>query len=204
MNCRSLYIGSISATLYVLAVVIGGILRHGYSHSYNSISELTVAGSKPLVVLFVLFGLYNLGLILLGLGPSRMVRSKRVRTTLWLVGLIGLFGGLMLVFPQDPRHAVATTGGTLHIGLASLVSLLTIAAAILGGFSFHQVEHVNMARISWALALTIVITGGLTALGVGQGWQTVGVWERLTIGAFLGWLVWFTLKVKWIMFHEII
>lgn len=190
--------------IYIIAVILGGFLRDGYSHMYNTISELTVAGSKPFVVVIVLFAFYNLGLILLGIGPSRMVQSKLVKVTLWMVGLIGLFGGLMLIFPQDPRGVAATTPGIIHIILAGLTSLLTIAGAVLGGFSFYKVEHLNMARISWGLAACILVTGGLTALGVSQGWQNAGLLERITVGIFLAWLVWYTLKVKWIMYYEII
>lgn len=204
MNCRSLYIGSISATLYVIAVIVGGAMRQGYSHSYNAISELFVSGSKPIIAVYVLLILSNIGYILLGVGPSRAVRSKRVKVTLWLVGIMGVLGILILFIPQDPRGTTSTTAGIIHIVLAGLLSLLTIASTVLGGFAFQQVEHKNMARISWGLAVFILLTGGLTAFAIGQEWQTVGLWERLTIGAFLAWLVWFTLKVKWIMYHEII
>ncbi|MFA6553817.1 MAG: DUF998 domain-containing protein [Patescibacteria group bacterium] len=204
MNCKSLYIGIISPILYIVAVVVGGFLRPGYSHYHNTINELTVAGSEPLVIIIVLFFLYNIGLILIGIGPGKAVHTKLVKTTLRIVGLMGLFGGLMYFFPQDPRNAEATTAGTIHIVMAGVLSLLTITAAVIAGFGLRLAQQKKLASVSWGLATGILITGGLTALAVAQGWQYVGLWERFTIGMFLAWLVWFTLNVKRILYHEFI
>lgn len=204
MNCRSLYLGVIAPVCYVLAVVIGGFLRHGYSHYYNSISELAVAGSKPIVIVVVLFFIYNISLILIGVGPAKAVHNSLAKTTLRLVGLIGLLGAMMYFFPQDPRGTEMTTAGTIHFILAGLLSLLTIAVAVLAGFVFRKVDRNKLARISWILAAGIAFTGGLTATGVAQGWQPVGLLERLTIGTFLAWLAWFTLNLKSVMKNDYI
>jgi hypothetical protein len=62
----------------------------------------------------------------------------------------------------------------------------------------------KLATFSWSLGLIILITGGLATLAVAQEWQSVGLWERLAIGTFFVWLAWFSLKLKWIVYYEII
>jgi hypothetical protein len=177
-------------------VIVGGFLRPGYSHYYNSISELTVAGSKHLLVLTILFFIYNISLILIGIAPAKAVNTKLPKSTLRLIGLMGLLGVLMYFFPQDPRGAAVTTAGTMHIILAGLLSLLTIVVTILAGFVLRDVERKKLAVVSWILAAIIIITGGITAISVTGSWRSTGLWERLTIGTFLVWLPWFAIYLK--------
>ena len=60
--------GIIGPVVYILAVFIGGALRHDYSALYNSISELSMANAPNKLLLDVLFGIYNLFIIIFGLG----------------------------------------------------------------------------------------------------------------------------------------
>lgn len=199
MNCRSLYLGIIGPVCYLAAVIIGGAMTPGYSHYYNSVSELTVAGQKLIPGVVILFVIYNVALILIGIQPAKVVNSILPKTALRLIGMIGLLGILTLIFRQDPRGSAATLAGTLHIIMAGLLSLATIAAAVLGGFVFRQVKKPNLATASWIFTGIIFVTGIITAVSLGGRWASLGLWERLTIGSFLAWLPWFALSLKGII-----
>jgi len=54
--------------VYILAVFIGGALRHDYSPLYNSISELSMANAPNKLFLDILFGIYNISLMIFALG----------------------------------------------------------------------------------------------------------------------------------------
>jgi len=62
------FFGLIGPIIYIIAVFIGGALLGGYNPLYNSISELIMTGSPNLLLLSILFGLYNFLLLLFGLG----------------------------------------------------------------------------------------------------------------------------------------
>ncbi len=72
-------LGIIGPLIYIMAVVIGGALRGDYNPFYNSISELLIPGSPNLLVLSILFAIYNVSLILFSYGifqDPELVKGK--------------------------------------------------------------------------------------------------------------------------------
>ena len=61
-------LGIVGPLVYILAVIIGGAIRNDYSALYNAISELTMANAPNKLLLDVLFGIYNIFLLIFGLG----------------------------------------------------------------------------------------------------------------------------------------
>jgi hypothetical membrane protein len=66
INFYSIF-GIVAPLSYVLAVIVGGFFIEGYSHMYNSISELTAANVPRVPITYTLFALYNFSLIVFGI-----------------------------------------------------------------------------------------------------------------------------------------
>src|SRR5690349_24806688 len=104
-----LFCGMLAALIYIGTVILGGLLRPGYSHITHAISELIAAGAPNTTLLNPLFTLYDLLLAAFGAGLLLTVTASPVqsgtRSGAWgALALIvsGMLGVLMnLFFPQD-------------------------------------------------------------------------------------------------------
>jgi len=188
--------GSFAAILYVGTVILGGLLRPGYSHLFEAISELVADGAPNRSLLSSLFLVYNILLSVFGISLFLKVRDQsRGRMSgsigsLALTLLVGVAGILMeLVFPQDPGGIPTTFAGTMHIVMASVASLGTMVAVLMLGLWFRNTAelkgHSTYSLISVAV---IFISGGLTAAAMAKGYPLFGLLERITIGTFTAWM----------------
>lgn len=189
-------LGMIGPLIYIAAVIMGGALRGDYNPFYNSISELLIPGSPNLVILSILFGVYNLSLILFSWGilrDSELAKGKSLKVAAVMITVIGVLGLLFIFFPQDPRGAPATLSGNIHLALAGITSPLTILAVFLGGFSFRK-ERKNKPFVwySYLSVLLILISGGMTAASISNNSPYGGLLERITIFTFLIWVMVFS------------
>lgn len=181
--------GMIAPIAYVFAVIIGGFLIKDYSHIYNSISELTASNVQKVPIIFVLFFLYNLTLIVFGVGLTKTASTLKAKTASWMLVVVGILGMGMLVYVQDPRHLAMTFGGTIHLVLAGLSSLLTMISIVLFGFSIkNDIIMKKFAIYSFISFGIIFITGGITAMSVANDLSFGGLFERITIGTFIQWV----------------
>lgn len=185
--------GILSSICYIGAVIVGGFLLEGYSHIYNTISELTVSGAPALPGVQILFAAYNLSLILFGIGLFRYsiaFNGAKIRIVSCMLAVIGLLGIGMYFFPQDPRNIDMTFGGRVHIALAGMTSVLTMVSILLAGMSFKG--HPRFGRLgiySYGTLAVLFVTGGLAAVSVARDSAIGGLFERLTIGAFIQWVM---------------
>ena len=184
--------GIIGPVVYILAVFIGGALRHDYSAFYNSISELSIANAPNKLLLDVLFGIYNLFIIIFGLGAylDTKINSKKYNASMFMLIVIGILGLMVLVFTQDPRGAPGTLNGMLHIILSGITAAMTIITVILVGLSFKC--YVNMKIFSWysyITAIFIFIFGGAGAASIANNSPIGGLFERATIFLFMIWVI---------------
>jgi hypothetical membrane protein len=191
--------GIMAALFYISAVLIGGSLRKDYSHVSNMISELTVANAPYKTLMDIIFTLYNLCIAIFGFSTYHYLlppRSKKMKTASIMLGSMGILGLLMFLFPQDSRDALVTVGGIIHIVLAGIMSLLTILIIFLAGLSFENESELKSLKIYTIFSgLVVVLTGGLTAALTASGSAYMGVFERLTIGTFILWVMIFALKL---------
>ncbi|MBM3189028.1 MAG: DUF998 domain-containing protein [Chloroflexi bacterium] len=182
-------LGILAPLCYLAAVVIGGLITPGYSHLYNTISELMASDQPRRGVLEALFTLYNVLLLLFGLGGALYFRTNRLRlacAVFILVTLSAILGLLLAVFRQDPRGVEMTTAGLMHIVLTGLTAPATVACALLMGLALWREPNMRgWALYSLVLCAAILATGGLAALAVANDWRAGGLFERLTIGLFL-------------------
>lgn len=192
-----LWAGVLAVVFYVAAVIIGSVLRPGYSQVGNFVSELIETGAPNKGLLNPLFILYNLFTAIFGVGFWMFVKAKSPASAANL-GKIGaviilaeaVFGLVTVFFPQDVRGTPVTSTGTMHIVLAGLCSLATMGAMLLVGLWFRNVPGMNgYAWYSFISLAIVFISGGLAAFTGATNSPILGVMERLAIGGFLQWLL---------------
>lgn len=185
--------GIIGPIVYILAVIVGGSIRNDYSFLYNTISELTLANAPNLMLMSALFAIYNISIFIFGLGAfldKNIDKSKKFKVANLLIALVGLLGVLLLFFPQDPRTAVVTFTGTMHIALAGITSLFTLVSVILIGINFRKVKEWKLfSTYSIISFIVILVSGGMAALSVAINSGYGGLFERITIFAFMVWVM---------------
>lgn len=189
-------LGIIGPLIYITAVLMGSALRGDYNLFYNSISELLIPGSPNLLLLSILFGIYNASLVLFSWGlfqDPELTNGKSLKIAAVMIALIGILGLLFIFFPQDPRGAPATLAGNIHLVLAGITSPLTILTVFLAGFSFRK-EGKNKSFVwySYLSVLLILISGGMTAASITGNSPYGGLLERITIFTFLVWVMVFS------------
>jgi len=187
--------GVLAPIIYVATVILGGLLRPGYSHVAEAISELVAAGAPNRPLLSALFILYNVLSSAFGLGLFLKDRDEPYRRASGLFGslalvVIGILGVCMeLFFPQDPGGIPTTSAGTMHIVFAGIVSLGTMVAILLTAFWFrNSPDFSGYVTYSLITVAMIFVSGGLTAVAVANNHPLLGLSERITIGAYIQWL----------------
>jgi hypothetical membrane protein len=185
-------LGIVGPLVYILAVIIGGAIRNDYSALYNAISELTMANAPNKLLLDVLFGIYNIFLLIFGLGAyfDTSINNKKFKVSALMLVIIGFLGLSVLIFTQDPRGAPATLHGTLHILLSGITAALTIISIFIAGVSFRK--YSNLKGFSWysyITAILIFISGGLGAASLANNGLYGGLFERITIFLFMIWVI---------------
>lgn len=182
--------------IYILAVIIGGMIRNDYNFLYNTISELTLANAPNLILMSAFFGIYNFSLVIFGIGAlmdNEIAESKKYKAATLMLAIIGVMGLLLLFFPQDPRNAAVTFKGTMHIAIAGISSLLTLISVLLIGLNFRKVKKMKSFSIySFISFIVILISGGAAAISVSSNSAFGGLFERITIFAFMLWLIVFS------------
>jgi hypothetical membrane protein len=193
--------GIIGPVVYILAVFIGGALRHDYSALYNSISELSMTNAPNKLFLDISFGIYNIFLMIFALGvyQDTSINSKKYNAATVMLIIIGVLGLLVLFFTQDPRGATATLNGTLHIILSGITAALTIIAIIIVGISFRKYPKLKIySWYSFITSVLIFISGGAAAASFANNNAYGGLFERITIFLFMIWII----SLSYIIFYN--
>lgn len=187
--------GVAAALLYAVVTALVPSLSPGYSSASQTISELSAIGAPTRNLWLVLTAPYTVFTVLFAWGVMRSARGNR---RLYVAGLLLLvYGGCGLIWPFAPMHLRETiaAGGatgtdTLHIVMGAIVVLLMLGAIGLGGAGlgrrFQVFSALTVAVVLGAGALT-----GLEAPGISANTPTpwIGVWERISLGAFLLWTI---------------
>ena len=191
--------GFLGPIIYILAVIVGGAIRNDYSQLYNTISELSMANVPNLLMMEIMFGIYNISLLIFGIGAfldTEVDSSKKYRAAMLMLVLTAISGIILLFFPQDPRTAAFTTTGTVHIAVAGISSLLTILAIFIIGFSFRKKPGMNnFAKYSFISGIIVVVSGGLSAYSVANNLSFGGLLEKITILTFIAWVIVFSYTI---------
>lgn len=173
--------GSLAPIVYLVTVVVGAALRSDYSHVHNAISELIAAGAPNKPLLDAAFCFYNVLVALFGAGLLSELASRRSAprqaSGRWGAGVLVAIGVLgvawTLFFPMDPIGAPASLPGILHLVLAGLISLGTMAAVFLVGRWLSAEPALRaLGRFSYFADAVIFCTGGFTAASAAGAWPT--------------------------------
>jgi len=186
--------GIAAPIVYLFTVVLGGILRPGYNHLHQAISELIETGAPNKALLDGCFLLYNALVLLAALGLMLLLRqtpkqNRLLKAAMILLALTGLAGVMMsLAFPSDVLGTAMTARGLGHIILAGEESLCSMAAILLTGLWFKKQTGMRSMAIYSFVSLAVVFCSGLySAFSVNQPFM--GLFERITIGTFVLWIL---------------
>ena len=185
-----------AALIYTGTVILGGMIRPEYSHLKEAISELVADGAPNRLLLSSLFLVYNALVSLFGLGLFLKALSHPRGRVLGIAGslvlmlLVGISGVLMeLAFPQDPGGLPTTFAGTMHIVMAGVASLGTMAAVLLLGLWFRNFPELKKHAVYSLVSVAVIfVSGGFTAAAMANQFTYFGILERVTIGTFIVWL----------------
>ena len=183
--------GILSSLLYVAMNVCVAMQWEDYSSASQTISELSAIGA-PTRPLWVLPGIaYSLLVTAFGWGVWESARRNRpLRVAGGLMVAYGVTGFAWPFAPMHLRGAEFTLTDTMHIVLGMVTVLLYLLAIGFGAAAFGK----RFRLYSIATMVILVTFGALTGLDgprIAANLPTpwVGVWERISIGVFLLWVV---------------
>lgn len=167
----------------------------GYSHLSQSISELVMSGAPYKLYLDISFSINYVFSCIFGFGLFLIFRSKVApfSSTAGLIGfvILGVISILSFLssnfFTMNLPGTPATTSGTIHLILVGLESIGSMAAILLVGFWFRRVGLSSYGVYSIVTLIIVFITGILTLIATTQGSSYIGLFQRLTVGAFALW-----------------
>ena len=185
--------GIVSAFLYVAMNVVFPMQWSSYSSMLQTISELSAIGA-PTRLLWLLPGTaYTVLATAFGWGVLRSAGGNR-RLRIAGVSLLG-FGALGVLWPFVPMHqreVLAAGGGTLSDTMHLVVSAVSVLAMTLA-IAFAAAALTRRFRL-YSIATIAIVFGfgamtGMNASSISANLPTpwVGLWERISIGAFLLW-----------------
>ena len=185
--------------VYVLTVVVGGSITPGYSHMADAISELVQTGAANRTTLNLAFAVFNGLILLFAVGLLRRSRSLPGAGVAAGAGLMiaAVIAGLaMTPFAMDPIGQPMTFTGVGHIILAGLASLFSLGSLLAFAVGLRKVRGGRPWSSYAALSLAVtLVTGAVAAYAAARLWPTMGLWERVTIGANLQWVFAFALAL---------
>ena len=169
---------------------VGGLLRPGYSHISQAISELTEAGAVGKPLLDPLLLLMEFLTTFFGLGFLWVVRRTNVslRISAGLLILIGVGGLLFYRYPMDLMGTEMTSDGRMHLVIVSVSALVAILSVLMSARGWAAVSGARWISLTSYIALTVMLFTGVASIFVGVwGWPGIGVWQRVNTGAFSIW-----------------
>ena len=187
--------GVSAAVIYIGTVLLGGLLRPGYSHISMAISELVADGAPNRALLSSLFLVYNALLSVFGTGLLLKVNSRSRGWVSGMIGslallLVGLAGILMEVaFPQEPGGTATTFAGIMHFVMAGVAALGTMVAILMLAFWFKNISALKGYVVYSLISVAVIfLSGGLGAAAMANHSPLFGLIERITIFTFTLWM----------------
>ncbi|KAA9036320.1 DUF998 domain-containing protein [Ginsengibacter hankyongi] len=189
--------GIVSMLWYVAINIIVPMQYPGYNIASQTVSELSAIHAPTRAFWSELCLIYILLFIAFGFGTWLSANGNR---KLRIVAAVIIFDAVFGLFwpPMHKREVLAAGGGTLtdtlHIVWAFVHLVLMLLMIGFGAASFGKAFRV----FSVGIVLVFIVFGILTtkeSFGLEAGLPTphVGVWERVNMGAYMLWVVVFTI-----------
>ena len=183
MNRLTSLAGLAAVLTYAATVLIGGWLTPGYSHLDQPVSALFALGAPYALPVSAAFILYNL--LLIGFGAGLLGALRGPAAMILANGAIGI---AIEFFPMDAPGAPVSAAGLIHIVLAAgLVATCTLAMA-LAAIGWYRQRRIAPASVTAALLIVMLAAGLVAAQAATGGAPFLGLFQRLTIGAYLLWI----------------
>lgn len=191
--------GILSAVLYVVTDILGGLRYEGYSFTSQAISELMARGAPSERFVDPLFLMYGVLLLAFGAGVFREGTGRN--RPLWIAGVLLMANAALgftgpTLFEMSQRGAGSVAGDTPHIVLTGVLSFLILLSVGFGGWALGR----NFRRYSLGTLLIVVAFGAMTApnaalLAAGQPTPGFGVVERISIYTSMLWMAVFSIAL---------
>lgn len=191
--------GILSSLWYVAINIFVPVLYDGYSMVTLTVSELSAIGAPTRIVWVLLCMLYPLLFAAFGWGVLQMAGGNRsLRITGILIILYSLFNFYWP--PMHQREVIAAGQGTLTDTLHIIWAMITVIFMMLlmgfGAAAFGK----RFRAFTVVVFITFIVFGiliGVESPGIRGNLPTphIGIWERLNIGAFMLWIIAFSIAL---------
>lgn len=181
--------GIIGPILYTIVMVVVGLLRPGYNHFTQYMSELGEVGGLNAIIMNIA-GFVMLGLLMIafafglhrGIGEGR--GSKMGPT---LIAVAGAGAALIALFPVDPSSMTPSFTGIMHGVSAMLLGVGMVLApfAVANRLKYDQ-RWKGYRLYSLATGVVSAIIGVIFFSNALEGWM--GLLQRVALGVPLLWV----------------
>lgn len=196
MDRRLLQWGVLAPVGFVIAVLILSYMTPGYSHIFNTISELGETGAPYATTTSTIFIITGLMLAVFGYGFYSLLDEKGAGKLsgvfIMAYALFDFVGSG--VFPVDPGGAADTTVAGLHVTLTVLGELSALAMPIAFLMDTDRVRGwEGLRRISKVIGILLIPASAYLIQNIernipGLNNTPIGLAQRLTIALFLAWI----------------
>lgn len=195
--------GVLSPLVYLFHVVLGGILRKGYNHLEQPISDLTASGAPDRGLLEVITAVYGICGLIFAMGAFLYMKRFKVKilnASLVLFIIMSLITLSYKIFPQDMPGQALTFTGLMHFVVTGLIVPVAILSPLFAGLGFRKLNGFSRFSVySVVTSVLIFASGGMSVIFIAQRLPFFGLVERINIGALQIWtcilaLVIFTLE----------
>jgi hypothetical protein len=172
------------------------MLWEEYSSKTYTVSELSAIDAPTRPLWFPLGIIYTILMIAFGYGVYLSENGVR---TLRITGIALLINGVFSIYwpPMHLRGEEPTLTDTLHI-VWSIVTVVLMVIAILYGAKSLGKSFRYYSFLTLIILMVFGILTGLEAPGIPTDSPTpmIGIWERISIGAFYLWMVVFSVSLQ--------
>ena len=189
-------LGMLGTAVYFLHVFLGQYLRKEYNWITTDISSLSAIGAPNRELLSILA--LTAGILQILFISGMVTRSFRQYHTGTRTGYILFLALLVLstfgygLFPLEGDKTVMTFSNLMHIVVTIAVVFLVISSLFTLSYGYlKQEKSIATGRITLFFAITVTLTGILNPVGMANGWNILGITERLnifTLEIFIFWL----------------
>lgn len=186
--------GILASALYAGMTLLIPMYWDGYSHASRVVSELSAFDAPTRPVWVPLGVAYAVLVAAFGLGVRSSAGQNRALRRL---GAVFIAYGLFNVVPWPPMHqreVIATGGGTVSDTLHIVWSGVAVAFMVIA-MAFGAAALGRAFRVYSAITIVVMLVfGTLTsmqspALQANLPTPLIGVWQRISLAAFLAWMV---------------
>jgi hypothetical protein len=188
--------GILSSIWYVAINVFVPMQYEGYSMFSQAPSELSAIGAPTRILWVIVASLYTVLIAAFGWGVWKSASASRYLHFVWV--LIIIYCAVNFYWPPMHQRSVIAKGGgaltdDLHIVWAIITLLLMMLIMGFGAAAFGKKFRFYTA----STFVIFIVFGTLTfmeskGMAAHQPTPWMGLWERINIGAFMLWVIVFT------------